>query len=253
MTPSRPSAHGLLTYRSRDLRVIAETRSNNRPLPRDLQSPEERLSCELQSCGFGLCPARAAYGKLSSGATARSRDRNSDGHARRSCSQPGCVRYCSTARLIHRTMATCIRSQYSSRFRVRTGSGGQLVAGEHRELNGVPVQEDVQAAKEKAHQVAAKLGEMRLARAAEIVESGIDERLTYYAMPAEHWRSLRTNNSVERLMRFIECRRRRLLQRCSIPDSRNTGAGSAAPHSPGRSSPEPRPEARSLPRTRRPS
>jgi hypothetical protein len=27
-----------------------------------------------------------------------------------------------------------------------------------------------------------------VARAAEIVEASIDETLTYYAMPAEHWR-----------------------------------------------------------------
>jgi hypothetical protein len=33
---------------------------------------------------------------------------------------------------------------------------------------------------------------MRLGRAAEIVEASIDETLTYYAMPAEHWRSLIT-------------------------------------------------------------
>ena len=42
----------------------------------------------------------------------------------------------------------------------------------------------------KPGQVTVKLREMRLARAAEIVEAGIDETLTYYAMPAEHWRCL---------------------------------------------------------------
>jgi putative transposase len=44
---------------------------------------------------------------------------------------------------------------------------------------------------------------MRLARAAEIVESGMDETLSYYSMPPEHWRCLRTNNPLERLMREI--------------------------------------------------
>jgi hypothetical protein len=51
-----------------------------------------------------------------------------------------------------------------------------------------------------------KLKLMRLANAAEIVENAIDETLSYYIMPAEHWRCLRTNNPLERLMR--EVRRR---------------------------------------------
>ena len=49
-----------------------------------------------------------------------------------------------------------------------------------------------------------KLRTMRLARAAEIVEAGIDKTLSYYAMPPEHWRCLRTNNPLERLMREIK-------------------------------------------------
>jgi putative transposase len=75
-------------------------------------------------------------------------------------------------------------------------------------LKAIHAQEDAQAAREKAHQVVVKLREMRLARAAEIVEAGIDETLTYYAMPTEHWRSLRTNNPLERLMREIRRRTR---------------------------------------------
>jgi putative transposase len=75
-------------------------------------------------------------------------------------------------------------------------------------LKAIHAQEDAQAASEKARQVAVKLREMRLARAAEIVEAGIDETLTYYAMPAEHWRCLRTNNPLERLMREIRRRTR---------------------------------------------
>jgi transposase-like protein len=42
----------------------------------------------------------------------------------------------------------------------------------------------------------------------EIVEAGIDETLSDYAMPAEHWRCLRTNNVLERLMREIRRRTR---------------------------------------------
>ena len=59
-----------------------------------------------------------------------------------------------------------------------------------------------------SRQVAAKLREMRLARAAEIVEAGIDETLSYYTMPEEHWRCLRTNTPLERLMGEIRRRTR---------------------------------------------
>ena len=75
-------------------------------------------------------------------------------------------------------------------------------------LKAIHAQEDAQSAKDKARQVAIKLREMRLARAAEIVEAGIDETLSYYSMPSEHWRSLRTNNPLERLMREIRRRTR---------------------------------------------
>ena len=75
-------------------------------------------------------------------------------------------------------------------------------------LKAIPAQEDAQAAKEKARQVVEKLREMRLAKAAEIVANGIDETLSYYSMPPEHWRCLRTNNPLERLMREIRRRTR---------------------------------------------
>lgn len=75
-------------------------------------------------------------------------------------------------------------------------------------LKAIYPQEDANAAKEMALQVVEKLRTMRLARAAEIVENGIDERLSYYAMPAEHWRCLRSNNPLERLMRDIRRRTR---------------------------------------------
>jgi putative transposase len=75
-------------------------------------------------------------------------------------------------------------------------------------LKAIHAQEDAKAAKEKALQVVEKLRAMRLAKAAEIVENGIDETLSYYAMPPEHWRCLRTNNPLERLMREIRRRTR---------------------------------------------
>ena len=49
---------------------------------------------------------------------------------------------------------------------------------------------------------------MRLARVAEIVEGGINETVSYYDLPPEHLRCLRTNNPLERLMREIRRRTR---------------------------------------------
>ena len=75
-------------------------------------------------------------------------------------------------------------------------------------LKAIHAQEDRQAAKEKARQIVDKLRAMKLAKAAEIVENGIDETLSYYDLPPEHWRCLRTNNPLERLMREIRRRTR---------------------------------------------
>ena len=47
---------------------------------------------------------------------------------------------------------------------------------------------------------------MKLADAATIVVPGIEETLHYYTFPREHWRCLRTNNPLERLL--LEVRRR---------------------------------------------
>jgi transposase-like protein len=59
--------------------------------------------------------------------------------------------------------------------------------------------------------VAIKLREIRLARAAEIVKAGIDETLSCYAMPPEHWRCLSTNNPLEWLRREIRRGRTRVV------------------------------------------
>jgi transposase-like protein len=85
-------------------------------------------------------------------------------------------------------------------------------------LKAVHAQEDAQAAREKAAQVVEKLKAMKLARAAEIVAAGVEETLSYYAMPSEHWRSIKTNNPLERLMREI---RRRTRVVGAFPDGRS--------------------------------
>src|SRR5262245_65448817 len=53
-----------------------------------------------------------------------------------------------------------------------------------------------------------KLRGFRLTKAAELAEAGIEETLTYYAFPEEHWRRIRTNNPLERLLREIRRRTR---------------------------------------------
>jgi len=75
-------------------------------------------------------------------------------------------------------------------------------------LKAIHAQEDRAAAEAKAAQVTEKLRKMKLSRAAELVREGIQETLCYYAFPREHWRSLRTNNPLERLMREIRRRTR---------------------------------------------
>jgi len=75
-------------------------------------------------------------------------------------------------------------------------------------LKAIHAQEDRQAAEEKITAVAKKLKGMKLTNAAKIVEEGAKETLGYYAFPSQHWRSLRTNNPLERLMREIRRRTR---------------------------------------------
>jgi transposase-like protein len=82
-------------------------------------------------------------------------------------------------------------------------------------LKAIHAQESVEAARAKARQVVAKLREMRLEKAAAIVENGIEETLTYTFFPREHWRLIRTNNMLERLLR--EVRRRTRVVGC-FPD-----------------------------------
>jgi transposase-like protein len=53
-----------------------------------------------------------------------------------------------------------------------------------------------------------KLAALRLTRATELVGAAVEETLTYYAFPEEHWRRIRTNNPLERILREIRRRTR---------------------------------------------
>lgn len=82
-------------------------------------------------------------------------------------------------------------------------------------LKAIHAQEDRKEAEKKIEAVAQKLEEMRLKKAALLVREGAPETLSYYAFPSEHWRSLRTNNPLERILREI---RRRTRVVGSFPD-----------------------------------
>lgn len=97
---------------------------------------------------------------------------------------------------------------------VPTGKAREVVAM----LKAIHAQEDRQAAEKKAADVVAKLHEMKLAKAAKIVEEGVAETLSYMAFPREHWTRIRTNNPLERLMREI---RRRTRVVGAFPDGRS--------------------------------
>jgi putative transposase len=73
-------------------------------------------------------------------------------------------------------------------------------------LKAIHAQESRAAALDKAQDVIGKLKAMKLGAAAKLVEEHIEETLTYYAFPSQHWLKIRTNNPMERLLK--EARRR---------------------------------------------
>ena len=73
-------------------------------------------------------------------------------------------------------------------------------------LKAIHASEDIAAAREKANRVTEKLRGLRLTRAAELVEAAVEETLSYYAFPEEHWRRIR--NPLERILREIRRRTR---------------------------------------------
>ena len=70
----------------------------------------------------------------------------------------------------------------------------------------------------KAKQVVKRLKEMKLAKAANIVQEGSEETLSFMFYPREYWRRIRTNNPLERILREV---RRRTRVVGAFPDGRS--------------------------------
>ena len=75
-------------------------------------------------------------------------------------------------------------------------------------LKAIHAQESRQAAQEKAASVVTDLRSQKLGKAADLVETHIDETLSYYSFPDSHWLKIRTNNPLERIMKEIRRRTR---------------------------------------------
>ena len=82
-------------------------------------------------------------------------------------------------------------------------------------LKAIHAQEDRKEAAKKAAIVVKKLQGMKLGKAAAVVKDGVEETFSYYWFPREHWRRIRTNNPLERIMKEI---RRRTRVVGSFPD-----------------------------------
>jgi len=85
-------------------------------------------------------------------------------------------------------------------------------------LKAIHAQENRDTATEKAAAVVAELRRQRMHKAAELVEEKIQETLSYYEFPDSHWRKIRTNNPLERLMKEI---RRRTKVVGAFPDGKS--------------------------------
>jgi putative transposase len=99
----------------------------------------------------------------------------------------------------------CVVHFYRNVFTV-TPSGKKRSAADM--LKAIHASEDLEAARKKAKDVSEKLREMKLNKAADIIERGAEETFSYYEYPPEHWRSLKTNNPLERINREIRRRTR---------------------------------------------
>lgn len=77
-----------------------------------------------------------------------------------------------------------------------------------RMLKAIHAQESLASARTKAADIVDQLKQMRMGKAAALVEEAIEETLTYYRFPDNHWVRIRTNNPMERIIREIRRRTR---------------------------------------------
>ena len=77
-----------------------------------------------------------------------------------------------------------------------------------RMLKAIHAQEDHRSANSKVREVIVKLRAMRLPKAADLVEAKAHETLTYFTFPSNHWRQIKTNNPLQRIIREIRRRTR---------------------------------------------
>ena len=75
-------------------------------------------------------------------------------------------------------------------------------------LKAIHAQESREAAMEKAASVIEQLRRQKLGKAADLIDKSIAETLFYYSFPDSHWRKIRTNNPLERIMKEIRRRTR---------------------------------------------
>lgn len=75
-------------------------------------------------------------------------------------------------------------------------------------LKAIHASEDRPAAAATATRICASLREMKLPLLAQWIEQTVTETLTFYSFPPAHWRRVRTNNPLERIMREIRRRTR---------------------------------------------
>ena len=77
-----------------------------------------------------------------------------------------------------------------------------------RMLKAIHAQEDRPAALAKAKAIVTKLTTRKLKKTAAFVRDTGADTLTYYTFPSPHWRQLRTNNPLERIIREVRRRTR---------------------------------------------
>ncbi len=77
-----------------------------------------------------------------------------------------------------------------------------------RMLKATHAQESLSSAQIKAADIVEQLRQLRLGKAASLVEEAIEETLTFYRFPDNHWVRIRTNNPMERIIREIRRRTR---------------------------------------------